>query len=366
MNGDLITPLWQARTLPALSPRGWEQLLAQSRSTLLTARLALLLQDRGWWQAVPPAARQHLANALVRTTRQHRQTQWEVDRLVDALQGLPGPIVLLKGAAYAVAQLPPARGRLFTDIDVMLPQAQLPQAEGQLLAAGWVPEPLDPYDARYYRQWMHELPPLKHVWRHSWIDLHHTIAPPTSRFRVDGARLLARAVPVAPGSRVHVLAPEDMVLHSCVHLMSDGDYAHGLRDLLDLRDLVDHHHGRDAGFWPRLQQRAAELGLQGPLAHVSRQLQRRLGVAVPAAVSQALQDSQRGLLTRWLMPRLLDLALLPAHPSCDSRAAAWARGLLYVRSHWLRMPWYQIVPHLLRKAWRRAAAPAAAATGGAG
>lgn len=352
MSGDLLTPLWQATALPALTPRGWETLLAQSRSTLLTARLALWLQHKGWWPDVPEAARQHLANALVRTTRQHRQTQWEVDRIADALQLLPGPVVLLKGAAYVVAGLPPAPGRLFTDIDLMVPQAQLPEAEGLLLAAGWVPEPLDPYDVRYYRQWMHELPPLRHVWRHSWIDLHHTIAPPTSQYRVQGARLLERVVPVAAGSRLHVLCPEDMVLHSCVHLMSEGDFAHGLRDLLDLNDLIA-HHDKAADFWPRLHQRAGELGLVQPLAHVARQLQRLFGMPVPAAVAQALQDSLHGVLSRQLMPRLLDLALQPPHPSCDNRRVAVARGLLYVRSHALRMPWYQIVPHLLRKGWRR-------------
>lgn len=352
MSRDLITPLWRAATLPVLTARGWEDLLAQSRCTVLTARLALRLQHKGWWPDVPEAARQHLANALVRTTRQHRQTQWEVDRVAAALQSLPGPVVLLKGAAYVVAGLPPARGRLFTDVDLMVPQPQLPEAEGLLLAAGWVPEPLDPYDARYYRQWMHELPPLRHVWRHSWIDLHHTITPPTSQFRVDGARLLERAVPVAPGSRLHVLCPEDMVLHSCVHLMSEGDFSHGLRDLLDLNDLIA-HHDQAGDFWPRLQQRAHELRLEPPLAHVARQLHRLFGTVMPAPVARALQGSQRGLLSRHLMPQLLDLALRPPHPSCDSRRVALARGLLYVRSHALRMPWYQIVPHLLRKGWRR-------------
>jgi len=30
-----------------------------------------------------------------------------------------------------------------------------------------------------------------------------------------------------------------------------------------------------------------------------------------------------------------------------------ARWLLFVRSHWLKMPVYLMVPHLLRKAFRR-------------
>ena len=48
------------------------------------------------------------------------------------------------------------------------------------------------------------------------------------------ATLLARARPLGD-SGFHVLAPEDMVLHSAVHLYQEGELDHGMRDLLDLQ-----------------------------------------------------------------------------------------------------------------------------------
>jgi hypothetical protein len=51
------------------------------------------------------------------------------------------------------------------------------------------------------------------------------------------------------------------------------------------------------------------------------------------------------------MAELLRLALQPQHPSCDTRRSDLARWLLYVRSHYLRMPWYLVIPHLARKTW---------------
>ena len=355
MSGDLLSGLWMAREQPVFTLRQWEQVLAQARRCRLHARLALLFQDRGWLTEVPVGPRQHLDSALLLAERQRNLVRWEVDRLRVALADVASPVVLLKGAAYVVLDLPPARGRLFTDVDILLDRAAMAAAEGSLLAAGWVHEKLDPYDERYYRQWMHELPPLKHVWRHTWLDVHHTITPPTSRFAVEGARLLARARPLRPGSQLTTLDPADMVLHSAVHLMQEGDFSNGLRDLLDLNDLLL-HFGADADFWPGLLDRARELNLGVPLFHVLREVHRLFDTRPPATCAKAADALAAGPASRVLMPALLARALRPPHPDCDTAGTGAARWLLYVRSHGLRMPWHQILPHLLRKAWTRARA----------
>src|SRR6476469_4270169 len=91
----------------------------------------------------------------------------------------------------------------------------------------------DPYDQRYYRTWMHELPPMQHVKRGSVIDVHHTIVPPTSGTRLNAAALFDAATPLPEASPFLVLAPPDMVIHSATHLFNNEDMAHGLRDLTD-------------------------------------------------------------------------------------------------------------------------------------
>ncbi len=352
-DGNLIAPALSTPTLPALTPRQWEDLLSQARRSRLLARLAARIADRGWMAQVPAGPRLHLLGALRVMQRQHDEARWEIDRLRAALARHEGAVVLLKGAAYIAAELPPRRGRLFADVDIMVERTRLPQVESALMAGGWIAEKLEPYDERYYRDWMHELPPMQHVQRHTQLDVHHTITPPTSRFAIDGARLLAQARALPDLAPLRVLAPVDMVLHSAVHLMQEGSFEGGLRDLLDIDDLLQHFAATEPGFWPALAARAAELGLGVPLSQVLFQLDRLVGTRPPQAQRPAFAALQRRGLRRWLMNKLLTLALRPDHPSCTVpgyRAAAFA---LYVRSHWLRMPWYQILPHLARKSWRR-------------
>ncbi len=352
---DLLTPLLASRRAPRQhTPREWEDLLGQARQARLLSRLATHHQDHGALDALPLGPRRQLDAALRWMARQHRAVHWEVDCIARALAAVPTPVVLLKGAAYLMAGLPPARGRLFADIDILVAQPSLAATEGALLAAGWVGTDQNEYDQRYYRVWMHELPPVTHVQRGSVIDVHHSITPPTSRFAVDGAQLLARAVAIDAERRLFVLAPEDMVLHSAAHLFSQGEWDHGLRDLLDLDDLL-RHFAQDSAFWPRLFDRADELALQIPLHHALTHLQRLFGTTpAPALAARAWRPSWAG---RMLMSALLERALRPLHPSCGKPGDAFARGLLYVRSHWLRMPLHLLVPHLLRKAWTRRFSP---------
>jgi hypothetical protein len=352
MSRDLLSPLWLETAVPDLTLPDWERLLSQARRARLLGRVARLFADQAWLSRVPPAPRMHLESALRRVQRQRDEARWEADCIHRALGHLPTPIILLKGAAYVAADLTPARGRLFTDIDILVAKDQLRAVELALFEAGWFAPALAPYDDRYYRDWMHELPPLQHVERGTALDVHHTITPPTSRFAVDARLLLADARPIPGQARLAVLAPADMVLHATVHLMQDGDFSGGLRDLLDLADLL-RAFGTDPGFWAALVARARALGLALPLFDVLTQLRRLLGIVPPAEAAAELAALAPGRVRNRLMAALLERAFRPDHPDCDGPGTDLARWLLYVRSHWLRMPWYQVGPHLLRKSWMR-------------
>lgn len=349
---DLLSSVWLAEQPTVWSSRQWESLLGQARQSGLLGRLGVLYRDRGWLDAVPAGPRCHLESGLALVLRQQHEVQWEVYNLARALRGLKAPVVLLKGAAYLMASLPPARGRLFSDVDVMVPEASLREAEAALFGAGWKSDEQDSYNQRYYREWMHEIPPLRHVLRGSVIDLHHTIAPPTSRFKVDAVRLFQKVVPLPGVDGLFVLAPVDMVLHSAVHLFQEGEFSHGLRDLLDLHDLIKHFEHNDT-FWNELVDRARDLGLELPLSHALRHLKRLFGYKPPDVVTSAVLGMQPWFLQRAALDWALVKALRPGHPSCDDFGAGFARWLLYVRSHAVRMPLYLLLPHLLRKIWMR-------------
>jgi hypothetical protein len=353
MSANLLSGVWaNPGAQPVLSPHDWEALLGQARQARLQGRLAQHFRDHGWLERVPQRPRHHLEGALRLVERQRSEVEFEVDQIRRALAASATPIVLLKGAAYLMAGLPPSRGRLFSDIDFMVPKASLAMTEASLFAAGWLSEDRDAYTGRYYRDWMHEIPPMKHVHRGTTVDVHHTISPPTSRFAVDGAKLLARAQPIPQWPGLLMLAPADMVLHCATHLFQEGDFGHGLRDLLDLNDLITGFGGRPA-FWPELLERAEELHLEIPLSHGLIQLGRLFSTGPPEAMGQRIANLDRRPARRWLMTALLGIALRPEHPSCDGPLTAAVRWALYVRSHYLRMPIHQIAPHLIRKAYMR-------------
>lgn len=334
---------------PGLPLRTWDILIRQSKRAGLAGRLASVLDRADRLSEVPERPRRHLEAELQLARRQHDAVRWEVQQIRRALDPTSTPIILLKGAAYVCAGLPAADGRLFNDVDIMVPRVALPEVELALLRHGWLPEALDPYDQRYYRDWMHELPPMRHAKRASVLDVHHTILPPTARLKPDPRKLLKSAMPVAGYPDVYVLSPEDMVLHSATHLFHDGELEHGFRDIVDLDALVRHHSGENPDFWNALVSRAAEMDLAQPLFYGLRYSQKLLGTQVPEASMRALDRAGPGPLMRPVMDSLFQRALVPHHSSCDDALSPLARWMLYVRSHYLRMPPRQLIPHLVRK-----------------
>ncbi len=327
----------------------WENLVRQAREATLLGTLADRLHERGRLDAIPEAPRAHLVAARTMAAAQHVAVSREIREIAKALHGVGVNVILLKGAAYLVAGLPPAPGRLFSDIDILVPKSTLPEVESALMLAGFATTHHHPYDQRYYRRWMHELPPMQHVKRNTVLDVHHTIVPSTSRIRLDASALFRAAIPLAEVAGFSILAPTDMVLHSATHLFQNEDLTHGLRDLVDI-DALLRQLGRDTLFWDDLLTRAGELDLRRPLYYALHWTSRTLGTPIPDHVAAAAERLAPGSVIARLMDRLLKHALRPTARRASTR---WARRALYVRGHWLKMPMPLLAWHLAVKSLRR-------------
>jgi hypothetical protein len=348
MNQPLISEvLAQLELLSGLKLSDWDTLVRQARRSGLLARLAETISRNELEVNVPQPARWHLRAERVLSDRQKIAVRWEVMQLREALAELNIPIILLKGAAYVMADLPAARGRLFSDVDILVPFEKINQAEAALMLAGWHAQTEDVYDERYYRQWMHEIPPMIHLKRGSVVDMHHAILPRTARYHPDPEKLRAAALPIAGQPGLFVLQPVDMVLHAACHLFHDGELPHGLRDLSDM-DLLLRHFGRDVDFWEALPKRAEELELTRPLFYALRYARHFFGTPVPHTVDAVLEKAAPLLLK--LMDSLFYRALGPEHDSYHDGLSRLARFAAYIRAHWLRMPPLMLARHLLHKA----------------
>lgn len=326
----------------------WERVVRLSRRLRLLARLAARLESAGLLDQVPAPARRHLVAELRLSQWRTGTLRWAVERVGAMLGDTPYPRVLLKGAAYLSQELPIAAGRLPSDLDVLVPQAHIADAQARLVAAGWVETELDAHDRRYYHEWSHEVPPMRHPLHAMELDLHHNILPPVARTHVDADRLLER-LRESPWPGWKVLDPIDQVLHSAAHLFLDGESRDRVRDLVDLDGLLTQFTTLP-GFWTELPARARELGLAEPLALALHFAVHWLGTAVPPAAQRVIERQGPGSARRaWLLP-LLETALMPAEPD---EMPPWhqeaAATVLLVRYHRQRMPLRLLVPHLWHK-----------------
>ncbi len=341
----LLEAIRRPECLRQLGETEWDSLLRHARAAGLLSRMALDLRESSGWSDVPETVRRQMSAALAVADRQIRAVRWEVHQIHRALGHLDIPLVLLKGAAYVMAELTPARGRLFGDIDLLVPREELTRVEQQLGYHGWFGAHHDPYDQRYYREWMHEIPPLTHITRGSTIDVHHNILPLTSRLKPRAADLFSDLVPIAGYRNLFRLGNADMVLHGAAHLFHEGEWAHGLRDLADL-DALLRDFGELPGFWEALRDRARTLNLSLPLRYALRCAHELF--ATPVEFPASMKHLP---LTEVSMIGLFRHGFAASHRDLDNPLGRSALFILYLRSHWLRMPLRLLIPHLLRKSF---------------
>jgi hypothetical protein len=317
-----------------LDARGWTSLLTMAQAERLTGSLAYRLDGL----AIPAAAKAVLDAAKVTAETGRTQALWEAEMARRALAPLRCKTILLKGTAFVAAGLDAGRGRLIGDLDILVPRDRLDDVERAVLLAGWEWVKPDPYDDAYYRDYMHELPPLIHQERDRMIDVHHTILPPTARPTPDAIALLDDSEPLANG--LYTLSPADMVIHAVAHLFADGDLQGGLRNLWDI-DRMIREHSAAPDYWNKLVDRAR---LHGLVSHTSRALRlthHLFGTPVDPFLAY---EPRRG--------DVFFMGCLLARNGWGQETRKILRLGFYIRSHWLRMPPLMLAKHLLTK-WRR-------------
>lgn len=345
----LVSALRDPASTDGLTAGQWTALLTIARAEQLIGTLAHRLSGR----QMPDSVAAILGDAKSNAEYQRRSALWEADSARRALSGYHGKTILMKGTAYHAADLSAAKGRHVGDLDIMVAEEDLQEAEQMLLAAGWEWVKEDAYDDAYYRDHMHELPPLIHKERDRMIDVHHTILPKTARPNPDAAAMLTQAVPVdAQGKcgglpaderqagELFTFCPADMFIHSAAHLFADGDLAGGLRNLWDMHCLANDFSDGDASFWQTLDQRAERHELHFAVRRAVRLSHHLYGTQIPPEW-QGLTLADRLYIRR-----------LTARGSLGQSTRKLTQLTFYIRSHWLRMPPLMLAKHLWTK-WRK-------------
>ncbi|GAB4264874.1 MAG: nucleotidyltransferase family protein [Methylomicrobium sp.] len=336
-----------------LSSYEWELFIRQSRASGLLSRIAIVYKNETFIE-VPDYVEKHFDSAAKFWLSQKRIIDWELYLLKKIFDQAQIPVILLKGAAYIATGLKAGYGRICNDIDILVPEDRLPEIRELLKLNGWFDIKLSAYDQRYYNLWMHELPPLRHIKRGTTLDVHHNILPKTCALYPDANLFWLNASNLTESS-FRVLSPQDMLIHSACHLFW-GEIENGIRDLNDMDLLIQEFSTNRANFFDELIARAYQIGLTQPLYYALRYAKILMHSPIPEGMISRLSPvGITGFCKMKVMDFLFLRALMPDHPSCSDRWTGLARWLLYIRSHWLRMPMHLLIPHLLRKSWMRMA-----------
>jgi hypothetical protein len=110
---------------------------------------------------------------------------------------------------------------------------------------------------------------------------------------------------------LYTLSPADMVLHSAAHLFHDGDLNLGIRDVVDIGDLLA-AYGEDPAFWAGLVPRARELDLARPLFYALRYAADLLEADIPESVQAEAKAGAPMGPSLQIMDRLVPRVLLPS------------------------------------------------------
>ncbi len=356
----LLSALRNPAVIKSFSASDWNLLLRQASSAKMLARLAYNFTKLDLTCHIPEKILHHINSEQVKVAHLHQQVRQEVQELDELFRKLKIKTIYLKGTAYLLADLPLAQGRYFSDIDILLNKDEISRIEIALKCKGWKSQKTDDQDQAYYRNYMHEIPPMQHILRGTIIDIHHNILPVCNDNKIDISLLSAGALIIAEKNILdnptnydpsYVLAPEAMFLHSAIHLFHEGELEQGLRGLSDLDILFSHFESNDQSFSQKLIKLAQQINQQQSLFFAWRYLDKVFNRALPEEARVFVAQYQMQTV-RLLTADFTFTHLFNAH---HSTTVTWrftlAAQLAYWRGHLLRMPLRLLIPHLCRKSW---------------
>jgi hypothetical protein len=324
----------------------WQSLIRILRGADLLATFYYLLQRNSLLGSIPPYALKHIESAKIYADRQAHQVRNESKALSLLLAKSDIQPVFLKGAAYVLRQDINHYGRVMSDIDILVKKSQLNAVEDVLQKNDWAESKLDDYDQQYYRKWAHELPPYKHIYRGTSLDIHFTLLPPITGIDIDEVELFANIQETENGKLV--LPPNLLVLHCIIHLFFNEDFSKSLRDVLDIHMLV--------------AQLEATEGLDGIIALSKsmgfyNELYYALSVRDLVFQTESIKIYQLAMpknhaLTNFFVKKILYRAIMPHHDLVFNRWNNVARFIMYIRGHLLKMPVKILIPHMFVKVRR--------------
>jgi len=284
---------------------------------------------------VPPVVVEHLRRGALVEEFRMRHLASRLAQTVAALRTAGVPVLLLKGAAVGALFDPSFASRPMTDLDLLVPAAEVARAQGALRATGWT-QTVDPLLLDLLADGHHLPPYLDAQMPGVRLELHTALLPPDTAFGFDAAAFWAEAASTGvPFVGAHVPSHAHQVVHASAHFAWQHAMGFGawrtLRSVAlllaspsfewsDLVRLATTSRAATSVYWT-LRVGVALAGLQVP-------------AYVLAALAPPTPESLRAALTRHFIT-----SLVPGEgPVSPSARLSWWLWRMALRPHWSGHP----------------------------
>jgi len=221
----------------------WEALLAEANRQRATPLWYARLKAHSLLPLLPDDLRGYLKQLHAANRARNRMLQEELASILALFKAHAIPVILLKGAATFADDLYADEGaRLMGDMDLLIPQEQIAEAERLLMMEGYVDDPTNvsladawPGNTRHAH-----IPGLLHLKKNITVELHYRVAyGHPGRILSTNTVCAASVSGVFRGLEAAWLSPYHRLLHNALHAtLPHREFNQGRLRLSDLAEFA--------------------------------------------------------------------------------------------------------------------------------
>jgi Uncharacterised nucleotidyltransferase len=207
-----------ARSALVESGINWDRFIALADRNCVTPLVAARLY--GERDCLPSEVAQKLRMSYAANARRSLRLASCAENIFDSLDADGVAAIAIKGPTLAMAAYGDLALRVFSDLDVMVHQADLARAAGILARIGYTSSA---YDETAIASGFFPDVALNFAREDSIVDLHWRLAPSYFPFAPEGEQLWQQTVEIElPGRRIRSLGPRDAILFQACHGSKHG------------------------------------------------------------------------------------------------------------------------------------------------
>ena len=271
------------RTFPE---QEWVSLFERSKSLNVAQLCSQRLKQAALAEIVPPQILADMKRYNLRIAHSNTLILHGLSQVLKAFNTAGIATIPLKGAHLVENIYKQITLRMMGDVDILVQEDKLELVQQTLSGLGYTSRPYW-QDAEF--DLSHSLPPFSKA-RAADLDIHWTFENPDSPFTIDIAGIWQRAEKTRiAGVNVLALAPEDFLLHLCLHASYHHRFESGLRSLCDVSETI-RVYGQKLD-WPLFLSRAKLWGAERCVFITFYLASRLIGTRLPDGLREQLEPA---------------------------------------------------------------------------